>query len=390
MKIYIIITCLICLVSCNSKNDIDARTYYDVESISKTYESKEIINIQIDTININSSIETSLIGDFWVFEKSLYFSDKYFNYIFKFNSNGVLTNRYVGKGNGPNEVIGFNYAIPTFNGFSLLFGGNNSVYPFDKNWNKVSGFRINWDIKTTRKEILENPDPAASGAYEFDYGIPGIFKTWDSEHVAIAITASHPKFNGYFDTSLYYNQSRILALVNQKTGKVDKLLGRRPPFYLSHANLPNFDHFNYEIISNDLFVNFWADPFIYTINKKSGLATGKFGRAGRGMKLNYPTTQTYEGAEEQRVENQTNFGYYHYLRYLPEGNLLLRGYTKGKGTTTDGLQIYKDFALVGDINVPKGLKIIGDIDGNIFGSQLELKDDDENLKIFKIKFIYEK
>lgn len=390
MKIYPFFLFLVLLTSCDDKNDIDATTYYDVKNISKTNAGKKIINIQTDTIYIDSSIETSFIGDFWVFEKSLYFSDKYFNYIFQFNRDGLLTDKHVGKGNGPNEVTGFSYAIPTDSGFSLSFGGNNSIYSFDKNWNKISGFRINWDLKTSKKEILENPDPAATGAYEFDYGIPEIFKKWDSDHVAMVITASHPKFNGYFNTSLYYNQSRILALVNLKTGKVDKLIGRRSPFYLLHENLPNFDHFNYEIISNALFVNFWADPSIYTIDKKSGLATGKFGVPGNGMKINYLMTQSYEEAEEQRVEDQTNFGYYHYLKYLPEENLLLRGYTKGKGSTADGLQIYKDYALIGDIEVPKGLKIIGSIEGELFGSQLEPKEEDENLKIFKIRLIYEK
>lgn len=389
MRIYAFFIFLFFFMSCDNKKDIDATTYYKVKKISKTDTDNKIVSIQIDTINIDSSIETSLIGDFWVFEKSLYFSDRYFNYIFQFDKNGHFLNKHIGKGNGPNEVLGFNYTIPMSDGFTLLYGGNTSIYHFNERWSKISNFRINWDLKTSIKEILNNPDPTVTGAYEFDYGIPDILKIWDKDHVAIAITASHPKFNGYFNTLLYYNQSRILALVNMKTGKVDRLIGRRPPFYLSKENLPNFDHFNYEILSDNVFVNFWADPSIYIIDKKNGLATSKFGIPGKNMNINYPVTKSYEEAEEQRVKDESNFGYYHYMKHLPAENLLLRGYTKGKGKTTDGLQIYKNFALVGDIEVPKGLKIIGSIEGDLFGSQIELKDEDENLKVFKIKFIYE-
>lgn len=390
MKIYTFLILLVSLASCNNSKDIDSATYYDVKDLSKANKNKNIISIKIDTISIDQSIETSLVGEFWTFEKSLYFSDKYFNYIFQFDKDGILIDKYVGKGKGPNEVVGFNYAVPTSDGFSLLFGGNNSLSFFDKNWNKTAGFRINWDIKSLKKEILENPQPNETGAYEFDYGLPDIIKPWDENHMAIAITASHPKFNGYFNSSLYYNQSRILAIVNNKTGKVVKLIGRRSPYYLLHSNLPNFDHFNYEIISNNVFVNFWADHSIYIIDKKDGLAIGKFGSPGKNMKINYPITKSYEEAENQRATDEFNFGYYHYLKYLPEENLLLRGYTKGKGTTTDGLQIYKNYTLIGDIEIPKGLKIIGFIDHYFYGYQLEPNEKDQNLRFFKIKFSYEK
>ncbi|MFY0631701.1 MAG: hypothetical protein JXR05_15155 [Flavobacteriaceae bacterium] len=389
MKRYTLLFLSLLFLACGTKEDLNSTAYYNVLDISKKGNKEQIIGLQIDTIYIDSAVETSFIGDFWIANESVYFSDTYFNYIHQFSRNGDVIGKYVGKGNGPNEALGFHYTIPTSNDFKLLFGGNSSIYSFNKNWKKTSGYRINWDIQMSIPEILKNPDPSITGAYEFDYGIPEIFKTWDENHLAIAITASHPKFNGYFNTPLYYNHSRILALVNIETGKIDRLIGRRSPFYLSKENLPNFDHFNYEVASKEAFVNFWVDPFVYILDKKTGLATSKFGFPGRDMKANYPITKTYEMAGERVVDDMVNFGYYNYLKYSHNTKLLFRGYTKGEETNTDGLQIYKEYALIGDIDVPKGFKIIGAIGKEFFGSIQNKNTDEGRLKFLKIKFSYE-
>jgi hypothetical protein len=389
-KSILLIYILLVLSSCsNKKEDIDSTAFYNVASIETTKQAKFISKIKIDTISIQGEIETSFVGDFSIYNDTLYFSDHFFGYLFRFNNKGGLIDRNIGKGNGPNEIRGGNYSIVSDNGYYFLDGGSSNLYFFNKNFKKEKDFRINWENKRSKQEVLANPIPTLGDSYEFGFGYPGIFKPWDKDHVAIAITASHPKFNGYFDTDLYYNHSRILAIVNMQSGKIEKYIGRRSPVYLKYKNLPNFDHFNYEVTEYQVFINFWADPIIYILDKSEGKAIGKFGQKGKNMKIDYPVTKTYEDAEDKWKEDQENYGHYHYMKYIPNQKMLFRGYHKGKGAITDGLQIYKENSLIGDIEIPKGLEIIGSM-GNEFYAANKGINNEEVLRIYKIHLVYGK
>ncbi len=380
------LACIYCIInSCTNKKDLDSKTYYNVPELSKS--RKNIINsiIKIDTIILGSNIESSFKGTFSILNDTIFFSDEYFGYVFRFTKKGTLIDRNIGKGKGPNETLGFNHSNFSNQKYGFLNGYNSNLTFFDKKILKEKEYRIDWQIKRSQKEVLANPIPEIGDSYEFDFGIPNIFKIWDNEHVSIAITASHPKFNGYFDSSLYYNYSRILAIINIYSGKVVKLIGRRSLVYLDKKNIPNFDHFNYEVYENEYFVNFWADEKIYVIDKQSEQAIGKFGLAGKDMNVNYPTTQSYEKAEEKWESDLEIFGYYHYFKYLPFKKLFFRGYTKGEGKKNDGLQIYKGYDLIGDISIPKGLQVIGEIEGAIYAMNTLDSEENDGLKMYKIK-----
>lgn len=387
----IFITTIILLISSCSKGkeDVDSTVFYDVANIETTKQTNVISKIEIDTITIQNDIETSFVGDFSIFNDTLYFADHFFGYLFRLNKDGNIIDKNIGKGNGPNEVRAFNYSIVSKNGYYFLDGGSSNLYFFNKNFKKEKDFRINWENKRSKQEVLANPVPTLGDSYEFGFGYPEVFKPWDNNHVAIAITASHPKFNGYFDTELYYNHSRILAIVNLESGKIEKYIGRRSPVYLNYKNLPNFDHFSYEVTENQIFVNFWADPTIYILDKKEGKAIGKFGQKGKNMKIDYPVTKTYEQAENKWKEDQENYGHYHYVKYIANKKLLFRGYHRGKGASTDGLQIYKENTQIGDIAIPKGLEIIGSIGNEFYAANKEMNES-EKLEIYKIILVYDK
>ena len=53
------------------------------------------------------------------------------------------------------------------------------------------------------------------------------------------------------------------------------------------------------------------------------------------------------------------------VEYVDETGLLFRSYRKGGGSVTDGLQVYRDGVLVGDVDVPPGIP-----DGRLCGSLL--------------------
>lgn len=236
--------------------------------------------------------------------------------------------------------------------------------------------------------MINNPIPSIGDSYEFDFGIPDVFKIWDEDHFSLAITTSHPNFNGYYNSSDYYNFSRILAIINKKSGKVVDLIGRRPSFYLNYSNIPNFDHFSYEVLKDDVLINFYADSLIYSLNKNTKIVTKKFGVSGINMNLDYVLTNTYEDAHKRWRKDQFEVGHYHYIKYLKNRNLLLRGYSRGINDINDGLQFYKEGCLIADIDVPKGLKIIGDVNGQLFAENLDTNK--EKLELYKVNLIYEK
>ena len=47
------------------------------------------------------------------------------------------------------------------------------------------------------------------------------------------------------------------------------------------------------------------------------------------------------------------------VEYVDETGLLFRSYRKGGGSVTDGLQVYRDGVLVGDVDVPLGFRMAG-------------------------------
>lgn len=390
MKIHLPLLVLIIIISaCENKKDTDCLTYYKVPVLSENAVEKMAVKLLLNRIMLDSTIESSFVGDFWINKDTLHFSDLYYNFVYRFNKTGSVIDRHLGRGKGPNEVLDFMHSLPFQDGYCFVSISNSFVYLFDNNWIKEKQFRIHWDVKSKYKEILNHPDPQKIEPYELRMGLPGMVKQWDHNHLVLAISASHPKFNGYFNSSLYYNHSRILALVNTETEKIDELIGRRSPFYLEHTNIPNLDHCIFDLAYRELFVTFWPEPFIYVIDKQSKNAIGKFGKPGRNMRINYPLTQNFEDAEMNRRKDWIEFGHYSYLLNEPKNGLLFRGYTKGGGAISDGLQIYKNYQLIGDFDVPLGFKIIGAIGNELFAS-CDTEKESSSLYLFKMHLEYEK
>lgn len=386
IKLIVKLLLLLFVISCteNKTTDINATTYYSVPNLSKKVRHTRVTKVDLERVIVNTDIESSYQGHFWVHNDSLYFSDTEFAYVFNFNEKGSVLGKYIGKGKGPNEILGIGSTTATDQGCFFFHGGSNGLYSYDKHWKKKKGGKVDWNFKRTYKEVLKNPEPTLPESYEFDSGYENIIKPWDENHVSIAITAAHPKFNGWIDSSLYYNYSRILAIVNIETGKIDEFVGRRSPFYLSRLNLPIFDHFNYESIKNTVYVDFWADKDIYVLDKKTGLSIGKFGVQGRNMKVDYETTKNYEESMEKHYKHREKYGYYRYLKFDNKTNTLYRSYTKGENSTTDGLQIYQNYNLIGDLDIPKGFEILGTIRGETIGAIRNYERED--FEVFKVKF----
>lgn len=180
--------------------------------------------------------------------------------------------------------------------------------------------------------------------------------------------------------NFYYENSRIIALINLEDEYIDKLIGRRPSIFLKQQ-LPNYDHFNYEINKGSIYLNFYPEASIYKIDKEKDTLQSFFGVKGNDMRTSYVTTNSYEEAHDREFEDYNNYNFYNSL-YIDD-NFIFRGYTKSN-LKNDGLQVYKNDLLIADLNFPKGYKIIGKIDNDYYASKIEIKKR-EDMHVLKLK-----
>jgi len=364
------------LASCGRRDTSAVEYYQNVPDVEQTTDER-FVDIKITPVLADTTIETSYVGTFWTNGDALYFSDEYYNYVYNLKTDGSIIARHVGRGNGPGEVPHFRYTIPFDDGYFLFSDGNSFFYQYDRNWQPTNTFPIlwGWEKRSMAQNIAMKPKPDNPMSYTHDSPWPDVLQQWDSDYMVLFIMAVHPFFNQHWNTGSYYEYSRIFGLVNKNTGEVEKVLGRRSPVYSEQKNLPNMDHIGYAIVEDTAFVTFRPDSLIYMIDKINDCAIGKFGKQGRNMNTDYVKTQTYEEANARWREDEETFGYYTYLRYDAKHELLFRGYTQGSHSQHDGLQIYKNHALIGDFDVPKGFSIVGFCNDQLIAS---IEDDGES------------
>lgn len=368
MKNIILILSVFCLFEACSR-DRNSKEFYAVKHLEEKAENAYRAKIELQRIAIDSTLEWSQAGHFCIHDTTLYFSDFFFGYLYLFDTTGKILDRQVGFGKGPNEVPSYMYTVPLGSNYALIAPSNSYIYLYTNSGQKISETSIDWKVSAAEApEIIASPDPKNHLSYEFDFGIDQIVQPWSDKEVAIGLTASLTKFNGYFNSDLYYNYSRILGIIDCQTGKIIRLIGRRSPLYLEKKNIPNFDHFCFEVTPDTYLVSFYADPKIYVIDKQKDKPLYTFGSSGRNMNTDYPLTDTYEEAEMQLDNHHKDYGYYHYLVYDPLNKMTFRGYKKGGNQSSDGLQVYKNTILIADIDVPKGFKVIGPLGRSFYAS----------------------
>lgn len=91
--------------------------------------------------------------------------------------------------------------------------------------------------------------------------------------------------------------------------------------------------------------------------------------------------ETYENAREE----MSSRGFYNWLEWVDETGVLFRSYQKGDGADVDGLQIYRDGVLVGDVDVPKGLRVAGYV-APYYYSYVMPDEEREVLYVYRFKF----
>ena len=133
----------------------------------------------------------------------------------------------------------------------------------------------------------------------------------------------------------------------------------------------------------NFYVNFEADSMIYkyTLDQRPLVA---FGHAGRNMDMDYMPIASLEQVNRDLGKNRLKKGYYGTVEYIDATGYLFRSYLKGADAATDGLQIYKDGVLVGDVDVPKGFRVMG-YNAPYYYSQVFEDEEAEKLTVYRFR-----
>lgn len=337
---------------------------------------KGISKLNIEPFQLES-IESSYIGEITLVRDSIYFIDKRFCWVFSFDTNGHFQNRYLGQGAGPSEIeTGIIEGCAIMPNQSVFMGGGRDCYVYDSKFNRQSKFIAGFDKQDTR-EGYEAP-------YIYTLCYNNLQLKTFGNHIYINMVVEHPDFNFFTKPDEHFDKGHYLMKINIDTQEAEAMLGKYPPLYIKNDNFRQFSFINFDIdTKGNFYISFEADSLIYKYDKNF-MPQYAYGYEGRAMEK---CAQSFSSPQEFRkhyMENRNTYGYYSSLKYIEEQNMLFRGYIKSKKAETDGLQIYHNDILIGDIDTPKGFKVIGYCSPYYYGTS-PIDEDNETITIYRFK-----
>jgi hypothetical protein len=333
-----------------------------------------IHQIDMDTLLL-PEILCSYLGYIQTNRDSIYYTDSKFCWVFSFGKDGSVGTRHLGRGAGPSELPTGKIAGSVFLDSCRHFfvGMSHDCYIYDRHYRMDKRYRID----------IGRPD------YNLTYDNPVSYMLNYGELVM-------RYFNGYLyytahteKEGLWYYENpeesianeHIIAKMNIHNGKLEELLGWVSPFYtpskhIFHLATPYFDidkqgHFH---------ITYALDPLIYTYDKDFSPLTA-FGYEGKRMNKKYSSSAVENDYRTAWLADKAKCGYYTGLEYIDEIGMLLRTYTRGEKEPCDGLQIYRNETLIGDVDIPKGMTVIGYIEPFVYGAAIN--EDNEEINVYR-------
>jgi hypothetical protein len=345
-KIMMLITGLTQLVACQEK--IDEFALFPAPKDNEF--DIRYSSIHIDSIILNDEgMESSLEGFSGVTadKKNIYFIDCRFCWYYLFDFNGNFVSRSFGEGQGPQETtVGFIGAYNILPDTSLfVMGYSHDYYVYDRNFYKKRFFMLPYE-----GGHLDSDDWRTYSFFD---------ATWTcrsyGNKVYVPVYSEKKEFTYSRTPDKYVSDANNIFEIDIEKGCPGKLYAKGfPPIY--HDNPARWRCFSYQVnfdidAKGCFYVNYEADTLIYKYDTTYN-PLYSFGHPGQNMNLN-----GIDGKGcMQEVENN---GYYSWVEYIDETGLLFRSYKKGSHTASDGLQIYSGTTLIGDIDVPKKLRVVG-------------------------------
>ncbi|SFT72576.1 hypothetical protein SAMN04489724_1847 [Algoriphagus locisalis] len=336
----------------------DKELTYQGEEIAY-YPKKDlsIENIKIDTLT-NESFFYSGLGLWVIFNDSLTLLDKRLDSAYVFSDDLVHRSTYLGKGDGPNLLTSIILQQTVMGDYLVLLGSNYDYHLINKNWEIEKRGQLDfYHEKTPYEELLKNPKADYIGLYETLDGPLKLSHDYKG-NLVFSVGIPHPDLN-YLWHETYYREARILGKINPDDGKV-AIQGRYSNIYNQFQFLSTLLGAPFTYLNADTYIQgYEADSILYKLSD-AGEAHYTFGVAGKEMNIAYENfkAESIEEYDAVRELDRARYSYYFSLDYVKETGLLFRGYTKSN-SAADGLQIYRDDTLIGDVEVPKDFRFVG-------------------------------
>lgn len=362
-KVYVIFVLMIFLISCSN------RTESVCEVISERNIKLHAIDYDIIRVDLKN---TSLMGQFQVFNNKIVFFDHEFATANVLDKNFSIEKQYLGYGKGPNEISGIHRVSNFVDSSFVVVNSNWMIYLIDKNWNikHSSIFTQNPDEKPT-KQAIYFPHSDMLQAYEYESNCKSI-KMIDKQTLLLPITTYGivNEFGNYGLADKYYKNYFALGKVDINTGNLDSVFLNRPSVYLQDGNkyLANFNFFDFDVYDEHYWVSWEIDSIIYQYNYKNNTMNA-FGCSGIDMRTDYAPYKSFEEHEMNFFTDREKYGFYTGIFYDRKTDMVFRTYYKGKNRG-NGMQLYENNILIADIAVPQEFNVLGRIGNYIFASGL--------------------
>lgn len=353
------------------------------DSLVKSTRRIELKHLQIDTIQLDK-IESSYLGSIDIYNDSIFFIDKRFCWVFAFDKNGKYNTCHLGRGKGLFELN-----TPKISAFERLNNGDyifittsNDCHIHDQNFQRKEIYKMSKAYKKIQYMHIEDIDPSMEWIYTLSY--KKLVVRSHNGYVYFNLYSGHPSFNFISTPERYFEDCRLLAKMNIDDGVIEEMFGRFSPVYKENENLKQFSLISFDISnSGDFYICLEADSLIYKYNNKFRLKAA-FGFEGREMDQDYSTVNSFQQLNRIGRSDREEKGFYDWVEYIDEKDLLFRSYKKGKENPTDGLQIYDDQVMIADVDVPKNFRVIGYIKPFVY-SEAIIDEDEEVITIYRFK-----
>ncbi|MGN0069663.1 MAG: hypothetical protein ACI350_08060 [Prevotella sp.] len=332
---------------------------------------KRLTALAIDTVSVEPIEQNSYCGFSGQYNDSLFYFDAVLSYCYTILPDGRVGSRMLGLGHGPNE-------LPITSALSVAY---------DRSQHQLVAMGGSYDAYTYNGQKVKRADMAHQGSTE-SFDSPNAYTVLEEVNMLASdgsiyynVTGNNEKVD-FVHNSGYFEKAAIIMKVDLKDGKMSPI-GKYSDFYaqnkdrLRHLPLAYFDR----TPDGDFYVCYQADSLVYHYDKDFNLKES-FGYAGEGMVCDY----TASGSSEESVVNAytkdiERVGLYYWIRQID--GYTFRSYRKSGESSADGMQIYKDGVLVGDVEVPHGFKVTGYIEPYFYSS---IVTDEEAGKMFFYRF----
>ncbi|MCI5706959.1 MAG: hypothetical protein MR298_06510 [Odoribacter sp.] len=358
-------------------NAVVSKKDFSVKPVS--LEKETVFSLNIDTCFLDS-VPTSYVVESSIHAGKIYLLDKLFCTLNEFNLDGRFQKRYLGQGRANNETTIGRIATHAFVGNKLfLLDHSGGYHLYDENFYLERYFRLIYDNRWEYDRIYETPS-----AYTQRYN--DIVCRSFNGNVFFNVHLAHLNYNFITTLEKHLERNANVQEIDLKEEDFGRLLAiGYPESYKSDSYMKAiFSSVVYDIDSfGNFYLTYEADSLVYVYDKDFKMKEC-YGLAGYDMKLDYIQTNTPQEVGRYYRKERNTKGFYNWLEYVDETKVLFRSYQKGIEKQTDGLQIYREGVLIGDLDVPKGLRVMGFIEPYYY-SYILPNEDNGNLYFYRFK-----